>query len=213
MSIQQNEYLVPSGYGEAELIEKKSRFIGRVWPAQNEAEAQEYIAQMRKQHWDATHNVFAYIVQNGAVVRFSDDGEPQGTSGLPALNVFKSESVFNVCCVVTRYFGGTLLGAGGLVRAYSKSAKMALNAAGIALLREWNRILIETPYNVYEKIRSAIEMHSGIIDSTQFTANVLIEALLPAASVDKFCRAVCDVSSGTVVPVVESTVLRSVKIR
>ena len=110
------EYLVPTGFGEDEFIEKKSRFIGRLWPAETEEEALAKIQEMKKQHYDATHNCWAYIIRDGAV-RFSDDGEPGGTAGMPMLQVLQREGLFNVVCVVTRYFGGILLGAGGLVRA------------------------------------------------------------------------------------------------
>lgn len=124
-----SDYIIPAGYGEAEYIDKKSRFIGQVQHAESEAEAMAFVEQIRKKHADATHNVWAYVLNTGAM-RWSDDGEPGGTSGQPTLNVFRSAGVVDVCCVVTRYFGGILLGSGGLVRAYSKAASMALEAAG-----------------------------------------------------------------------------------
>ena len=111
------DYLTPAAYGEAELIEKRSRFIGRVWPVESEAEALEHLKEIRARHWDATHNVYAYILREGGTMRYSDDGEPQGTSGMPTLTVFRAKEIQNVLCVVTRYFGGILLGTGGLVRA------------------------------------------------------------------------------------------------
>ena len=126
-----DEYLVPTDFGEDEFTEKKSRFIGRVWPVETEEEALEKIQQMKKQHYDATHNCWAYIIKDGAV-RFSDDGEPGGTAGMPMLQVLQREGLFNIVCVVTRYFGGILLGAGGLVRAYTKGAKIAVDAAEVA---------------------------------------------------------------------------------
>ena len=104
------EYLVPTQYGEDEFIEKKSRFIGRVWPVETEEEALAKIQEMKKQHYDATHNCWAYIIHGGSV-RFSDDGEPGGTAGMPMLQVLQREGLYNVVCVVTRYFGGILLGA------------------------------------------------------------------------------------------------------
>ena len=123
-----DEYLVPSEYGEDEFIEKKSRFIGRIWPVETEEEALARIQEMKKKHYDATHNCWAYIIRDGAV-RFSDDGEPGGTAGMPMLQVLQREGLFNAVCVVTRYFGGILLGAGGLTRAYGKAARDALSAA------------------------------------------------------------------------------------
>lgn len=121
-----SDYIIPAGYGEAEHIDKKSRFIGQVQHAETEAEAMAFVEEIRKKHADATHNVWAYVLQSGAM-RWSDDGEPGGTSGQPTLNVFRSSGVSDVCCVVTRYFGGILLGSGGLVRAYSKAAALALS--------------------------------------------------------------------------------------
>ena len=108
-----SDYIIPAGYGEAEYIDKKSRFIGQVQHAESEAEAMAFVEQIRKKHADATHNVWAYVLNSGAM-RWSDDGEPGGTSGQPTLNVFRSAGVVDVCCVVTRYFGGILLGSGGL---------------------------------------------------------------------------------------------------
>ena len=124
------EYLVPTAYAQAEFTEKKSRFIGRIWPVETEEAALEKIQSMKKQHYDATHNCWAYIIKDGAV-RFSDDGEPGGTAGMPMLQVLQREGLFNVVCVVTRYFGGILLGAGGLVRAYTKGAKIEIGRAHV----------------------------------------------------------------------------------
>ena len=144
------EYLVPTGYGEDEFVEKKSRFIGRVWPVETEEEALAKIAEMKKQHYDATHNCWAYVLKSGAM-RFSDDGEPGGTAGNPMMMVLQKENLYNVCCVVTRYFGGTLLGAGGLVRAYTKGAKIAIDAAGKSMKRVWSVLYIPCPYTFYER--------------------------------------------------------------
>ena len=120
---------VPYQEAESEFVEKRSRFIGHIWPVDSEDQAQELIRRVKKQHYDARHNCWCYLL-GGTVVRYSDDGEPQGTAGQPMLAVFQREHVTNVLCVVTRYFGGILLGAGGLTRAYSKSARDALAAAG-----------------------------------------------------------------------------------
>ena len=150
-------FLVPAGCGEAELVEKRSRFIGRVWPVENEAEAVARIKEMREKHWDATHNVYAYIIRENGIMRYSDDGEPGGTSGMPTLNVFRAEKINNVCCVITRYFGGILLGAGGLVRAYSAAAKLALDAAGVSRMDMWDELLISCSYAQYERVRRLLE--------------------------------------------------------
>ena len=118
-----DEYLVPTGYGQDEFIEKKSRFIGRVWCVDTEEEALEKIQEMKKQHYDASHNCWAYIIKDGPM-RFSDDGEPGGTAGNPMMQVLQRENIYNVVCVVTRYFGGILLGAGGLVDTLHSGAKV-----------------------------------------------------------------------------------------
>ena len=130
-------YRVPFENGESAFTEKRSRFISHIWRVETEAEARERIEEMKKRYYDARHNCWCYLLQEGGVVRYSDDGEPQGTAGQPMLNVFQRESVTNVCCVVTRYFGGVLLGAGGLTRAYTKGAKDALDAVGISTMSLW----------------------------------------------------------------------------
>ena len=121
-------FRVPFAAAESEFTEKRSRFIGHIWPVETEEQAQAYIRAMKKRYYDARHNCWCYLVGE-SIVRYSDDGEPQGTAGQPMLNVFQRENVTNVCCVVTRYFGGTLLGPGGLVRAYTAATQAAVAAA------------------------------------------------------------------------------------
>jgi len=191
-------FRVPFGYGEAELIEKKSRFIGRVWLIENEAEAVARIKEMREKHWDATHNVYAYIVREGGIMRYSDDGEPQGTSGMPTLNVFSSEEIYNVCCVVTRYFGGTLLGTGGLVRAYSKTAKMALDAAGISEMRMWTTLLLPCDYSLFEKLKRNVESFSGIVEEVEYGAEIVLTLSFPSETVPIFMASVTEMTLGKV---------------
>ncbi|MDL2271578.1 YigZ family protein [Desulfovibrio sp. OttesenSCG-928-I05] len=206
------EYLTPAGYGEAELVEKRSRFIGRVWAVADEAEAAARVAEMRQQHRDATHNVFAYIIRHGQT-RYSDDGEPQGTSGMPTLNVFQSENITNVCCVVTRYYGGTLLGAGGLVRAYSRTAKLALDAAGVAIMRQWDLVLLTCAYSYYDKLKAIIPDYDGNMQHSDFGADITLELLLPVARTDDFIRAARDMSAGDIQAAVMDTVFRGARIR
>ena len=207
------QYLTPAAYGEALLVEKKSRFIARVWPCATEKEAMEHIAKMREQYWDATHNVSAFIVCDGRVERCSDDGEPQGTSGLPTLSVFRNEELVNVCCVVTRYFGGTLLGAGGLVRAYSRAAKMALDEAGIDCMRQWNLLLLECPYPLFERVRNLIGSCGGSVTENEFGAEVLIQALVPVEETGKFELQLSELSSGSMEAVLMDTIYKGVRIR
>lgn len=192
-----DEYLVPTQFGEDEFVEKKSRFIGRVWPVETEAEALDKIQQMKKQHYDATHNCWAYIIKDGPV-RFSDDGEPGGTAGMPMLQVLQREGLFNVVCVVTRYFGGILLGAGGLVRAYTKGAKIAVNAAGKSMKRVWAALYVPCPYAYYERIKLETAAFSGIIRNTEFGAEVELEILLPEGRTQSFLERLTDMTAAEV---------------
>ena len=191
------EYLVPTRFGEDEFIEKKSRFIGRIWPVETEAAALEKIQEMKKQHYDATHNCWAYIIRDGAV-RFSDDGEPGGTAGMPMLQVLQREGLYNVVCVVTRYFGGILLGAGGLVRAYTKGAKIAVDAAGKSMKRVWTALYVPCPYSFYERVKLEVEAFGGILRQTEFGAEVELDILLPEAQAKPFLERLTDLTSGTV---------------
>ena len=152
---------------------------------------------MKKQHYDATHNCWAYIIHGGAV-RFSDDGEPGGTAGMPMLQVLQREGLNNVVCVVTRYFGGILLGAGGLVRAYTKGAKIAVDAAGKSIKRVWTVLYIPCPYSFYERVKLEIEAFGGILRSTDFGAEVDMEILFPQANAQLFLDRLTDLTSGTV---------------
>jgi len=192
-----DEYLVPTGYGEDEFVEKKSRFIGRIFPVETEEEALSRIAEMKKQHYDATHNCWAYVIKDGPM-RFSDDGEPGGTAGNPMMQVIQKENLYNVCCVVTRYFGGTLLGAGGLVRAYTKGAKIAIDAAGKSMKRVWSVLYIPCPYTFYERVKLETESFGGVIRDTQFGAEVELEILVAQPDAQAFLEKIIDLTSGTV---------------
>lgn len=192
-----DEYLVPTGYGEDEFIEKKSRFIGRVWYVESEEEALARIQEMKKQHYDASHNCWAYIIRDGAM-RFSDDGEPGGTAGNPMMQVLQREELYNIVCVVTRYFGGVLLGAGGLVRAYTKGAKIAIDAAGRSMKRVWSVLYIPCPYNYYERIKLEADAFGAMIRDTQFGAEVELEILVAREQTQAFLDKITDMTAGTV---------------
>lgn len=191
------EYLVPTQYAQDEFVEKKSRFIGRIWPVETEEEALERIQQMKKQHSDATHNCWAYIIRDGAM-RFSDDGEPGGTAGNPMMQVLQKEGLFDVVCVVTRYFGGILLGAGGLVRAYTKGAKLAVNAAGKSMKRIWSLVYLPCPYPYYERVKLEVAAFGGIIRDTQFGAEVEMTIFLAEAQTPGFLERLTDLTGGKV---------------
>ena len=192
-----DEYLVPTGYGEDEFTEKKSRFIGRCWLVETEEEALARIQEMKKQHYDATHNCWAYIIKDGPM-RFSDDGEPGGTAGNPMMQVLQREQLYNVVCVVTRYFGGILLGAGGLVRAYTKGAKIAVDAAGKSMKRVWSVLYVPCPYHFYERLKLEVAAFEGIIRDTQFGAEVELEILMAEPKRDAFLERLTDMTSATV---------------
>ena len=192
------EYFVPTGASETELVEKRSRFLGHVWPVESEEEARARIEEIRKKHYDARHHCWCYRIREGGVERYSDDGEPQGTAGQPMLNVFQRESVTNVCCVVTRYFGGVLLGAGGLTRAYTKGAKDALDAAGISVVRRWVAMEVPCTYAQFESTRREVESFGGVVEQVDYGADVVLSVLLPEERAEEFSARILDVSAGTI---------------
>ena len=191
------EYRVPTKDAEAEFVEKRSKFIGHLFLTETEEEALACIKQMREKYWDATHNVYAYIIRDGAT-RFSDDGEPGGTAGMPVLQVLQREEMYNVTCVVTRYFGGILLGAGGLVRAYAHSAKIALDAAGRSMKWVWTSLYMPCPYSWFERIKLEVVTFGGMVRNVDFGMDVEFDILLPDAQVQPFLDRVFDISSGTI---------------
>lgn len=192
------EYYIPTGHSETELVEKRSRFIGQVWRVSSEEEARARIEETRKKHYDARHNCWCYRLHVGGVERYSDDGEPQGTAGQPMLNVFQREEVTDVVCVVTRYFGGILLGAGGLVRAYSKSAKDALDATGISVVRRWVAMEVPCVYAQFEEVRREVARFGGVVDKVDYGADVLLSVLIPEERSASFAAHLLDASAGTV---------------
>ena len=197
-----NEYLIPTEEAHAEFVEKRSRFIGHIWPVETEDEAIALIKKIREKYYDATHNVYAYIIHNGAM-RYSDDSEPQGTAGMPVLEVLRREQLENVLCVVTRYFGGILLGAGGLVRAYTKAAKLGVDQAGISCMRIWDEVSLPCSYNLYDRVKKALETYDGQIAATQYGSDIQLTCLLPQSKAADFLDKIVDIScgklSGTVV--------------
>ena len=193
------EYYVPGrDFCETEFTEKRSRFIGHVWRVETEEEAREKIAEMKSKYYDARHNCWCYILRDGNVTRYSDDGEPQGTAGQPMLEVFKREGVENVCCVVTRYFGGILLGTGGLVRAYTKSAKDTLEEAGISVVRQWAETAVNCPYSLFERMKLEVSAVQGILGEIEYGADVRIHALLPAENWAAYEARVTELTAGQI---------------
>ena len=191
-------YRVPFENGESAFTEKRSRFISHIWRVETEAEARERIEEMKKRYYDARHNCWCYLLQEGGVVRYSDDGEPQGTAGQPMLNVFQRESVTNVCCVVTRYFGGVLLGAGGLTRAYTKGAKDALDAVGISTMSLWTLWDVPCTYPLFERVKLETEGFGGVIAEADYGADIALTVLLPEERWEDYLAHMLDITAGTV---------------
>ena len=181
-----------------EFTEKRSRFIGYCKPVKSEAEAVEFIGKIKSLHWDARHNVYAYSLREGNIKRYSDDGEPSGTAGMPVLDVILKNGVFDVCVVVTRYFGGGLLGTGGLVRAYSQGAKLALQAGGIILMQRCLSCTARCSYNQYGKVSSLIAEHSAGLDDTVYEADVVLRFHIKPGDLDALNKKLADATSGEV---------------
>lgn len=169
-----DQYITLARAAEAEIVEKKSVFIAYAARATTEEEAQAIIRERSKKFADATHNVYAYYLRGGAVARYSDDGEPQGTSGIPTLNVLKMSGADDLCVVVTRYFGGTLLGAGGLVRAYSAAARAAIEAAGIVAFDRFIILRVACTYSEYQRLQYELDRIRAIIDNVEYGADVTV---------------------------------------
>lgn len=174
-----SSYRIVAEGGVGEITEKKSRFIATVRPVSSEEEAQEFILQMKKQYWDARHNCSAFIVgERGEITRCSDDGEPSGTAGRPMLEVLVSQNLHNVAAVVTRYFGGVLLGTGGLVRAYTKALQEGLEASKIATLCYGTAVRIETDYHLVGKIQYILGKANIRIEDTEYTEKAVFRVFL-----------------------------------
>ena len=182
------------GCGEYEV--KRSRFLCYAAPVCSQDEAAAFIAAIKQKHWDARHNCSAYILREGGVKRFSDDGEPQGTAGMPILDVLEKSDVTDVCVVITRYFGGILLGAGGLVRAYSHSAALALEAGAIITMVKCAECELTCDYTLYGRIPALIAEHAGKETGTDFTDIVTVRFRLPEDEVDAFQAQLTEYSSG-----------------
>ena len=187
---------------EDEFIVNKSRFIGHACPCETEEEALGFLAEMREKYKDASHNCYAYIIgANMGIMRYSDDGEPGGTAGMPIIEVLKARGVTNCCCVVTRYFGGILLGAGGLVRAYTKGAVVALDACGIGVMHPTARYLMDVPYPMLSRMEYFLQSEPVEIEDKAFTDTVTLTLLVKCADEEALTKRVTDVSEGSIEPI------------
>lgn len=179
-----------------EMEERKSIFIGHAAPVSSEDEARAFIDAKKKEYHDARHNCYAYLLSGGAVARYSDDSEPQGTAGIPILNVIKMSGATDLCVVVTRYFGGILLGAGGLVRAYSAAAKMALDEAGLAVYEDWAVYDIDVSYSDYQKLTAALPRIGAVEDECSFGEHVTVTAAVVRERETELLRLVSETTYG-----------------
>lgn len=181
---------------QIEYIVNKSRFIGYLFPVETEKEAEAELIKIKKKHYDATHNCHAFVLKNG-ITRCSDAGEPSGTAGVPILEVIKANDLVNCLCVVTRYFGGVLLGAGGLVRAYSKTAAMAIDKAIIFEYIPAKRIYFELEYSMFNQLEPFLRENCEI-DSIEYLEVVKITASIEESMMMRFSKAISDKSSGKI---------------
>lgn len=191
-----NTYKTVRQFASDELVEKRSRFIGYCKPVSTQDEAIAFINEIKSKHWDARHNVYAYVIRNEGVSRYSDDGEPQGTAGIPVLDVIRKRGITDCVIVVTRYFGGVLLGAGGLVRAYSAAAKLAVDASGEREMTVCSVCSLSCSYTMYGKLPSMIASFGGSIDDSSFTDDVRLVFHLPEENLAAFNKALSEESSG-----------------
>ncbi len=189
------DYKIVYSGGSSEIIEKKSRFIANVFPVESEECAVKIIEETKKKYWDARHNCYAFVLKNG-ISRCSDDGEPAGTAGRPILEVITGSMVCNVLIIVTRYFGGTLLGTGGLVRAYSKAAKEGLVASQVVEKKSGKRIIIKTDYSSIGKLQYITAQMGLAVINTSYGETVEMELVVSNADVDTFVKKATEALSG-----------------
>ena len=185
-----------------EFIINKSRFIGYGAPAASEEEALGFLADVRSAHKDASHHCYAYIIgANMGVMRYSDDGEPGGTAGMPIIEVMKARQITNACVVVVRYFGGVLLGAGGLTRAYSQGAATAINAAGVGEVSPTRRYLMEVPYPMLGRVEYLLKSLPVIVEDKQFSDAIVMTLIVRARDDEAFLSAVMSGTDGRIEPI------------
>ena len=192
------EYKTIARRCEARFIEKKSEFIGYLCPVQTEEQAVAFIEEIRAMHRKATHNCYAYILRENNAARHSDDGEPGGTAGVPIYEVLRKEGLTDVCCVVTRYFGGVLLGAGGLVRAYTQGAKDAVDAAQIKCMAEEVKLAVTVDYGLYGRLAQVFADFDARVEDERFADNVRIVLHIRAENSQKLTDKLVDVCNGAV---------------
>ncbi len=192
------DYITTEGFAQDEFIEKKSRFIGYAKHVETEEEAMAFVNEIKQKHWDATHNVHAYVLRDGMTRRYSDDGEPQGTAGIPTLDVILKENIVDVCVVVTRYFGGILLGGGGLVRAYSQGCRVALAASKKLYMTPCTVLEIAVDYSFYGKLTYILPKYNIKTLDSEFGADIVLKLMIKSERLDAFKKELTELSGGTV---------------
>ena len=193
-----SEYKTVREFGVDEYIEKRSRFICYCKPVKTQEEAEAFINELRSKHWDARHNVYAFVISENNIMRSSDDGEPQGTAGAPVLDAIRKSGIVDAAVVITRYFGGILLGTGGLVRAYSHSASLALEAAKPVVMRLCTLCTVSCTYSRYGKVSALVSSCGGVIDDTSFDADAHIEFHISSEKLAEFKHQLADATCGEV---------------
>ena len=193
-------YKTVKQYGEGEIEEKKSRFLGKIKPVSTEEEAIAFIESIKKQYWDARHNCYAFIIgENSESIRCSDDGEPSGTAGKPMLEVLQNNGLKNVVAVVTRYFGGTLLGTGGLVRAYTQATQAALEEAQVATMTLMSVLEIQTDYNAIGKIKYMFAQADTLVMGEEYGVDVAVTIAGPLAEKETMQKKITEATNGKAV--------------
>ena len=191
-----DEYLTVKNEANDSFEVKRSKFIGYIKPVKTVEDAQNFINAIKSKHWDAKHNVYAYVLRDGQIKRYSDDGEPQGTAGIPVLDVMVKENITDCVIVVTRYFGGILLGGGGLVRAYSHAASLAVSSGNVICMKRFHVCETNMDYTLYGRFPSLVSENGGKVIDTVFETDVCVKYLFPAKSIEAFEKKVQDLSSG-----------------
>ena len=193
------DYKTLKASAQDEFIDRKSRFIGCAAPCESEEAALAFLKSVRERYKDASHHCYAYIIgENAGIMRYSDDGEPGGTAGMPIIEVMKARGVVNCCVVVVRYFGGVLLGAGGLTRAYSHSCAIALNAAQVVRMECTRRVLLDVPYPMWDKVNYALKSLPQITEETSFGVSVSCTVLVRERDVGSVLQSLTSLTDGKI---------------
>lgn len=192
------DYKTASGEAFYEFVEKKSRFLSYLAPVSSEAEATAFLSKISSMHREATHVVYAYSLLDGQIKRYSDDGEPSGTAGMPTLEVLTHKEIYNVAIATVRYFGGTLLGTGGLTRAYSKGASDVVSAANIITRTYGDLLSLVIPYTLYGKINTYLSSQRVVITESDFGETVSLKVFSPISETEALCRELIDISAAKV---------------